>query len=466
MVITLNLIGVLLLIALNGYFVAAEFALVGVRRARIEPLAQSGDRRARRLLTILDNLNAYLSASQLGITLASLALGSIGEPFFSHLLEAPLTRLGVPESAVHIIGYVTALTVITCLHIVIGEQAPKLLGLERAERVALWCARSLQIFYTLFKIPIKILDRASAKVIRLIGLNPDAGGHGSSSYTLQELRQLVDLSHKSGHIESDNQELITRVFDFSEAEVREAMIPRTGVVALALNATLDDTRRAFLESGFSRLPVYRERLDDAVGVLFMKDIMAFLVCGSGEGGQAIDGARPSADFDLESLLHPPLFVPATARLGPVLAQMQASQTHLAFVVDEHGGIEGIVTLEDLLEEIVGDINDEYDDEVRGQIEQEPDGSYLIDASLAIRDANRRFDLSLPEDSDYTTIAGFLLERAGRLLDAGDTIEHDGARFTVESVDNRRIVSVRFTPSPTASEVVPEAAATTRNAATG
>lgn len=446
MVTFLNLLGILLLVALNGYFVAAEFALVGVRRSRIETLAAANDRRAVRLIAMLDNLNAYLSASQLGITLASLALGSIGEPFFSHLLEAPLARFGVPESAVHIIGYITALLVITCLHIVLGEQAPKLLGLERAERVALACGASLHLFYLLFKLPIKILDFASAKVIRMFGLNSEAGGHGSSSYTLEELRQLVDLSHKSGHIHSENRQLIEGVFSFSETEIREAMIPRTEIIALSVAATLDGVERMFVESGFSRLPVYRERFDDMVGVLFMREIIPYI---------KRDGS--AGEFDLEKLLHPPMFVPANARLGPVLAQMQATQNHLSFVVDEHGGIEGIVTLEDLLEEIVGDINDEYDDEVRQQI-VEADGSYILDGAIAVRDVNRNFEVNLPEDSDYTTLAGFLLARAGRLLDVGDHVEYDGARFTVEEVEHRRIQRIRFTPA--AKEDAPEEQTTT------
>lgn len=217
------------------------------------------------------------------------------------------------------------------------------------------------------------------------------------------------------------------------------MIPRTEVVALPLTATLDETERTFIESGYSRLPVYREQLDDVVGVLFMREIIPYL---------KRDGA--AGEFRLESLLHAPIFVPANANLGPVLAQMQAAQTHLAFVVDEHGGIEGIVTLEDLLEEIVGEINDEYDEEVRQQIREE-DGSYVVDGSLAVRDANRQFTLNLPEDSDYTTLAGFLLAQAGRLLHQGDIVEYDGARFTVELAEQRRIQRVRFTPTTTNSD---------------
>ena len=244
------------------------------------------------------------------------------------------------------------------------------------------------------------------------------------------------MSRKSGHLEADEQQLINRVFDFSEAEVREAMVPRTAVIALPVTATLEEAEKVFCDLGYSRLPVYREQLDNIVGVLFMKELMPCL---------RRDGA---GEFQMERMLHPPLFVPATARLASVLAQMQVARTHLAFVIDEHGGIEGIVTLEDLLEEIVGEIDDEYDEEVRSQIVDEG-GSFLIDGMLAVRDANRRFKLRLPEEGGYTTLAGFLLDQAGRILQPGETVEHDGAKFTVERVDRHRIRRVRYTPAHSA-----------------
>jgi CBS domain containing-hemolysin-like protein len=217
------------------------------------------------------------------------------------------------------------------------------------------------------------------------------------------------------------------------------MIPRTEVQALPVTATLEECEHAFCEFGYSRLPVYRERLDDVAGVLFMKDLMPCLRT-----------ARPEA-FRMEAMLHPALFIPATARLGSVLAQMQAQKTHIACVVDEHGGLEGIVTLEDLLEEIVGEINDEYDEEVREQIVAEPNGTFLLDGMLAVRDANRRFKLKLPEEAGYTTMAGFLLASAGRILGPGEEVEHEGGRFLVEQVEGRRIRRIRYTPPPPPAE---------------
>jgi CBS domain containing-hemolysin-like protein len=432
----LNIVVVLLLVFANGFFVAAEFALVSVRRARIETLAASGSGSAKRLLALLNNMNAYLSAAQLGITLASLALGWIGEPTVARMLEGPLAGR-VSEALLHTISFIIAFGVITALHIVLGEQAPKLLGLERAEKVALWTALPMQIFYKVFRPFIWALDWASARTVGLIGLHY-TGGHGSI-YTEEEIRQLVNTSQQSGMLEESERLLINRIFDFADAEVREAMVPRMNVIGLPVTATLEEAEKAFCETGYSRLPVYSERLDNIQGVLFMKDLMQCI-------------RQPASDFELEKHLHPPMFIPATARLGGVLAQMQAAQTHIAFVIDEHGGIEGIVTMEDLLEEIVGEINDEYDEEVRAQIVEE-NGQYLLDGMLAVRDANRRFNLKLPEEAGYTTLAGFMLAQAGRLLRPGEMVEYDGARFTVERVERRRIRRIRFIPTDKSDEEV-------------
>ena len=431
---------VILLVFLNGFFVAAEFALVGVRRSRIESLAEGGNRRARRLLAVLNDLNAYLSASQLGITLASLGLGWVGEPTVAQMIEGPLMRAGFSETVVHIIAFVVAFVVITALHIVLGEQAPKLFGLQMAEKVALATVLPMQLFYSIFRWPIRALDHASAAVVRPLGVNADAGH--ASAYTAEELRHVIEMSRKGGHIEPEEQRLINGVFEFADAEVREAMVPRTNVDALPVTATLEETKKAFRSMGYSRLPVYRGRLDDVVGVLFRRDIEPFL------------DRTNTEEFNVEKMAHAPLFIPATAKLGSVLRQMQSSRTHLAFVIDEHGGLEGIVTLEDLLEEIVGEINDEYDEEVRDQIDEQADGTFLLDGMLAVRDANRRFRLELPEAGSYTTIAGFMLAQAGRLLKPGEEIEHAGAIFRVERVDRRRIRRVRLTP-PTQSVDAPE-----------
>lgn len=418
---------VFFLVFANGFFVASEFALVGVRRSRIEMLAARGSRSARRLLTLLDNLNTYISATQLGITMASLALGWVGEPVFAHLLEAPL-KGRVSDLTLHTISFAIAFAIITFLHIVLGELAPKTLALERAEKVALAVSWPMEAFYKVFRWPIRVLDWSGTKVVRLFGLHPS--GEHASVYTEDELRRLIDISRQSGQLKDEEQQLIHRVFEFSDAEVSEAMVPRMQVTALPANATLADVRNAFASTGYSRLPVYGSSRDDIIGLLFRKDV---------------DMGRINNDhFQLKDFVRPPAFIPATASLGEALRRMQAARVHFVFVIDEHGGMEGILTLEDLLEEIVGEINDEFDEEVREQIKR--DGkAYVLDGMLSVRDANQYLKLDIPEDGGYTTIAGFLMDRAGRILQRGDKVDHERGVFEIERVEKRRITRVRLIP---------------------
>ncbi len=418
------------LVLANGFFVASEFSLVAVRRSRILTLAEQGSRRAKLLLRLVDHLNAYISATQLGITLSSLALGWIGEPAIARLLE-PLLEAHVPPAVLHSISFTIAFSLITFLHIVLGELAPKTIALERAEKTALAVALPLEIFYRIFQWPIRLLDWSGTRTVRLLGF-PASAGHGSV-YTEDELRYLIDISHKSGQLEDEKRRLISRVFDFGTTEAREAMIPRSAMIALPLDASLDQILGTFHDQGYSRLPVYGEDLDDMRGILYRQDMEPFLA------------RDPSVHFDIASLLHPPVFVPAGKRLGPLLKQMQGTRVHLMFVMDEYGGLEGMVTLEDVLEEIVGEINDEYDEEVRSQIMR--DGAdFVLDGMLAVRDANRTLKLKLPEDDAYTTMAGLLLAETGRVLEAGDQVELAAGIFTVERVERRRIQRIRFTPT--------------------
>ena len=420
-----KLLAVLLLVAANGFFVAAEFALVGVRRSRIEALSAAGHRGAKRVINLLDNLNAYLSASQLGITLASLGLGWIGEPVIARLLERQFS--GISDPLRHGLAFGIAFSIITSLHIVLGEQAPKLLGLERAEKIALAVSLPLQAFYWLFHWPIRALDWASARTVRLLGFN--ASAQQTSSYTETELRQLIDRSRESGLLRAEERRLIHRVFEFSDTLVREAMIPRTEMAAIRSDCSLEQITKAFEQFRYSRLAVYRESPDDVVGLLHSKDVMPYLL-------------KPES-FRIEDILQHPIYVVDTARLEDVLRQMQKAKAHFGFVVDEHGGLQGIITLEDLLEEIVGDISDEHDEEVNEQITPAGDRRFVLAGGLAVRDLNRRLGLALPESETYTTIGGFLMTEAGRVLKPGEVVRYNGLLFQVERVERRRVMRVRL-----------------------
>jgi CBS domain containing-hemolysin-like protein len=423
--ITVKLLAVVLLVAANGFFVAAEFAFVGVRSSRIETLVAQGSRSAKRLMELLQNLNAYLSACQLGITLASLALGWIGEPAVASLLAGPLS--GLSETLRHGIAFAIAFSIITSLHIVLGEQAPKLMGLASAEKVALAVALPMQLFYRIFSLPIRALDWASARAVSLVGIKATA--EHASTYTEEELRKLIDISREKGHLRAEERRLIHRVFEFSDTLVREAMVPRTEMAAIPNTCNLEQITKAFDQHRYSRLPVYRESFDDVCGFIHSKDVMPYLL-------------HPDR-FKLEDVLQPPLYVVDTARLEHVLRQMQKAKMHFGFVVDEHGGLEGIITLEDLLEEIVGDISDEHDEEVNEQITPIDKHTYVLDGGLAVRDLNRRLKLSVPESEGYTTVGGFLMTQAGHVLKPGEVVQHDGLVFKVERVEKRRVMRVKL-----------------------
>jgi CBS domain containing-hemolysin-like protein len=428
----LRLLAVFLLVGANGFFVGAEFALVSVRRTRLAARAEAGSKSALAALRLVDDPTIFISAVQLGITLASLALGLLGEPTIEAMLLPLVEKFTSAGTTAFIIAHglaiAIAFTLITYMHIVFGELMPKMVALERAETLALLSSRPLELFAKIFRAPLWVFNKTGATLGRLIGLKSSL--EHTSVYTEAELRQLIDVSRESGHLRPAEQRLIHRVFEFSDTLVREAMVPRTEMAAIPNDATLEQLAKAFRQHGYSRLPVYRESLDDVLGFIHSKDVMPFLL-------------HPEK-FRLELVLQtPPLYVVDTARLEDVLKKMQKERVHFGFVVDEHGGVEGIITLEDLLEEIVGDISDEHDPEVDEQILKLRDGTYMLDGGLVVRDLNRRLKLSVPESEAYTTIAGFLMTAAGHIPVHGEVIRHDGLLFHIERVEKRRVLSVRM-----------------------
>jgi CBS domain containing-hemolysin-like protein len=418
------------LVILNGFFVASEFSLVSARKSRLEAKAEEGSNGAKAALRLLANPTLFISAVQLGVTLASLALGLVGEPTISKILEPIASKIASEGT----IGYIThgiaiaiSFTIVTFLHIVFGELVPKMFALEKAETFAIFAAIPLELFAKVFSPLLWIFNKVGGGVGKLIGLK--ANLDESAIYTEEEIRQIIKVSQKSGHVNFEEQKLIDQVFEFSETTVKEAMIPRTQIAAVSVTATIEEFAKSFQDFGYSRLPVFRDSLDDIAGIVHSKDLMPFLL-------------NPST-FRIDKVLQKPIYVVDTARLEDVLRQMQRAKAHFGFVVDEHGGIEGIITLEDLLEEIVGDISDEHDEEVNDQIRTDKDGSYLLDGDLAVRDLNKRLNLDLPVSEAYTTIAGFLMSESGKILTKGDEVSFNGNVFRVEKVDKRRILKVRL-----------------------
>jgi CBS domain containing-hemolysin-like protein len=425
-----KLAAVLLLVLANAFFVASEFSLVSVRRSRVGTLVAEGNRRARTLLRVIDHLDAYISATQLGITLASLALGWIGEPTLAAMFT-PVFQFVLPgaasEIAAHSVAVAIAFAMMAFLHIVLGELAPKTLALERAEAVALAVARPMEIFYRVFKAPIWVLNRSGSLMLRWFGFRSTA--EHTAVYTEEELRQLVGLSHKSGHLIEDERQLINNVFDFTEATVESVMVPRTEIEALDAELNPLEMLDVFEQTRYSRMPIYRDSLDNIIGIVLHKDLSR--------------AARRGGAATLEEFVRSPIFIPTHVKLNDALRMLRRSSEHMALVVDEHGGVEGLVTLEDLLEEIVGDIRDEHDEAAARQIVEEPDGAYNVRGNLSIRDANKLLNLSLPESDAYHTIAGFMMARAGRLLNTGESIEYNGLKLSVESTIRNRIVETKI-----------------------
>ena len=430
MIALLKVISIFALVLTNGFFVSSEFALVSVRRARLESRAAAGNASARAALKLLDNPTVFISAVQFGITLASLALGWIGEPTIAKFFEPiafSIASEGRAAYVAHVLAIVIAFALITFMHIVMGELMPKMVALERAESVALFCARPLALFARVFRAPLWIFNASGTSLSRLLGLKSTLDH--AAVYTEAELRQLIDVARESGYLRAEERRLIHRVFEFSDTLVREAMVPRTEMAALSSDCTLEEIAKEFQQRGYSRLPVYEETLDNVLGFIHSKDIMSYLL-------------HPER-FRLEDVLQAPLYVVDTARLEDVLRQMQKAKAHFGFVVDEHGGLEGIITLEDLLEEIVGDISDEHDEEVNEQIVSVGPNKYSLAGGLAVRDLNRRLKLSLPESEGYTTIAGFLMTQAGHVLKPAEKINYNGCKFEVDRVERRRVISVKL-----------------------
>jgi CBS domain containing-hemolysin-like protein len=415
----------LLLVLANGFFVAAEFAFVGARRSKLQQQADQGDRRARRAASVLDDLDRTIAGTQLGITLASLALGWIGEPAVASLLDAALRRAGIAagSGAVHsAAAVVTGFVVITYLHMVLGELIPKSLALRAPEGIARWLAPPVIVFSRLTAPVVWLIGQSSQGILRLFGVRErHAGEHVHSP---EELRLLVMQAHAQGTLDESDSQMLAGVFDFHEKKARDVMRPRTAVVGLPLDATEDEAWAVVRQERYSRYPVYRGTLDDVVGVLLAKDL--FL---RAEG----------MPWDLEALLREPLLVPDTRPAGRVLDDLRKTRAHLAVVLDEYGGTAGIVTMEDLVEEVVGDIADEDDQATRESIEM--DGVLELDASLSLVDARSDHRLPIPE-GEWTTLGGYVFSTLGRLPRVGDRVPFPGGEFEVTAMDARRVAAVR------------------------
>jgi putative hemolysin len=418
----LEMLALVGLILLNAFFVAAEYGLVTSRRTRILELEHEGNRGARQVLRITGDPPRFIAAMQLGVTMTSLGIGALGEQVLSRKFDTVMAS---------ILAVILALLIVTYLHVVVGELVPKGIALGHPERTALAVSAPVRGFFTIFGPLVWLLQESSAVILRALGLQPPGAEHEAHSEA--ELRMLLSSSADQGEIEHEEQEMLYKVFDFADKEVSDVMVPRPEVTAISIALPAEEALKAVLESPYTRYPVYRESLDDIVGVLHIRDLIEAL------------HDRGIVSVDLETIVRPAYMVPETKDLGALLTEFRRTNQHIAIVIDEYGTMEGIVTLEDLLEELVGELEDEFDlpDET---IERIDDDTIRIDGTFPIDDFNEQFDCALPQE-DYHTMAGFVFGELGRTAAPGDEVQHDGLLFKVESVEGQRIDRLVVTFQP-------------------
>ncbi len=413
----------LLLVSLNGFFVAAEFAIVKVRASQLEMKVQSGSRIAVIAKHIISKLDRYLAATQLGITLASLGLGWIGEPVVSKIIINVMSFAGVeinPELA-HQIALPAAFLIITVLHIVFGELAPKSIAIQRSQRTVLIIALPLQFFYFVFRPFIWLLNGTANLLLRGLGISTVQGQDVHSS---DELKYLVMQGKETGEIEQADYDIIKNAFEFSERTAKQIMIPRTQVVAIDVNDFKDSMIEGLIEENYSRIPCYADTLDNVVGVLYLKDILIRL--------------HRNEPIKISSIMRTVLIVPETKRIAQLLKEFQSRHQQIAVVVNEYGGTQGIVTMEDILEELVGEIQDEYDNEIPF-VEKSGEKSYTVLASASLDDVNDLLPHPLTRSEEYETLAGYLILKFGRIPNINEKISFDDYEFIILKKNKNSII---------------------------
>jgi CBS domain containing-hemolysin-like protein len=432
-----RLIGVLTLVALNGFFAATEFSLVAVRLSRVRQLITGGDARAKIVEALLGDLQRVVSGVQLGITLTSLALGALGESTLAKGFQGMWS--GTPGTysvwISHALALGGAFILLSCLHVVVGELVPKTVSLARAERVALLIARPFRWFLNTFRWAIALLDNISSVLVRALGVSAKHG-HGDA-HTTEELQIQIQQARERGLLAIGEEKFILSAIELAQIQVREIMVPRPDMHTLAVEASLDEVMRAFATTQRSRIPVYRGSQDHILGFVHIKDMLWILL----DRERSIEEHLSPAPFDLRRVLREVLIVPETKPASELLLELRSHHVGLAVVVDEFGSILGLVTLEDILEQMVGEIHDEFD------VVERPltlaDGAVIFDAALNVRDLETQYNIALPEDPAYATVGGFVLDQLGFIPKGGESFDFGNSRFTVVEMDGKRVARVKI-----------------------
>lgn len=403
------------LVLLNGFFVAAEFAIVKVRASQIEMRALKGSRSAKLSAHIVNHLDGYLAATQLGITLASLGLGWVGEPVVSKIILRLMHATGVEMSAAtaHQIALPVAFAIISVLHIVFGELAPKSIAIQKAESTTLFVAYPLNFFYWIFRPFIWILNGLASVILRIVGIKAI---HGSEIHSSDELKYLIQQSSEGGSIETNDYDIIKNAFDFSERTAKQIMIPRNLVSSVNLDTFDEEELDKLMEEGYSRIPCYEGSIDNIIGLIYVKDLLKKL--------------RHNEEIVIRDLVRPVIIIPENKKIGSLLKEFQLKHIHLAVIVNEFGGMEGIVTMEDVIEELVGEIQDEDDNEIP-VVERISDKVYTVIATAAIIDVNNMLPHPFKEDRSFDTLAGIVIQRFGRIPNVGEKIKIDDYEVSIQ-----------------------------------
>ena len=417
----------LFLIFCNGFFVAAEFSLVRVRVSQLEVLRDEGNKTADRVLKIVAKIDSYLSAVQLGITIASLGIGALAEPAINRYFSAIIDWIGLPldPSVAHGISYVIAFSLASFMHIVCGELAPKSIAIAKPLEVSMFVARPMTIFHTIFNPIMYLLVVTSNLLLKIVRIEPVQAGH-ASGVSAEELRNIAQHSSDDGTITKEQGTLLENVFQFSTLIAREIMVPRGKIDAISITDSIDDFLQMALTTGHSRYPVFRNDLDDITGIIHIKDVFSARQAGK-------------SDITIDSLLRGIVYIPETATVGHVLEKLQQKRSHLAVVVDEYGGTSGIITIEDTLERLVGNIEDEFDPEHHGNIEPHDDG-WVVKGETLLNELTETLDVKEIE-AESDTVSGFIMERLERVAKLHDIVSYQDLTYEVISMERLRIARV-------------------------
>ncbi|MGA6961477.1 MAG: hemolysin family protein [Candidatus Acidiferrales bacterium] len=437
--IALQLFAVLALVGINAFFSAAEFSLVAVRQSRVRQLVEKGDARAKIVESLLTDLSRVVSGVQVGITLATLSLGYLGEVTLAGILSPLVQEIPRPWAAViaHGAALGIAFGLLTVLQVVLGELVPKSLSLARAERVALLIARPFNWFLHTFRWAIDLLDDSAEKIVRALGvLSPH---NHTLVRSTEELQVMIQQARDRGLLPAAEVKFIQAAMELGQIQAREVMVPRPDVHALPVRASLEDVMTMFATTQRSRIPVYEGTLDHILGFVHIKDMIWVLL----DRARRAEDQQPLPEFNLRAVLRDALIVPETKPVSELLLEFRSRRTGLAMIVDEFGSILGLATLEDILEQMVGEIHDEFD--VVERPLTLPDGGMIFDAAIKIRELEARYNIVLPEDPSYETVGGFVLNRLGFIPRGGESFEADGYRFTVMEMEHRRVSRLKIKP---------------------